>query len=137
MLFEKRHEIRRTDLFFSFNEKNDVERQPPFFLNRLFGTKEVDKMLSLVISTSSAPDLTVAKLRFKWRRVPKLYGINWLHIVVPVYQHGSSPLLMLISSDHNRMFRSLVEFRSQPYSFELALEPLRIRSDIICMGGIG
>jgi hypothetical protein len=76
------------DLFFSFDQDLDVDRQPSRYLEPGLDRFEVREHLALVVGRSPSIEVAVSNGRFERRRQPRLQWLGWLNVVVAVYQDG-------------------------------------------------
>src|SRR5690606_39951174 len=110
---EERLQVRRADRRLALEEHLDIDGQTAGRVQHRLGGLDVDEQLPLVIACATSVQLTVADLRLKRRAVPQVDGVDGLHVVVPVDEHGrrvrtcAHPLTV-----HNRM-------RSEEYTSEL------------------
>ena len=108
MFTQEGRKIRTTDLFFPFEQKDQVDWQLPLLTKRFFDAKNVRQHLALIVGRTTRPDFAFANFRFKWWILPQGQRVDWLHIIVAINKHRLAIRTMFIPRDHNRMPRRLM-----------------------------
>ena len=86
VFFDKRNQVRRSDLLFAFDEELNVDRGVSGRFQIGLQRFDVDEQLPLVISSTTGIDLAVFLYRFKRRRLPAIGHLGRNDVVVTIHQ---------------------------------------------------
>ena len=136
VLLEEGFQIRAADLFFTFDEKDDVHRQIGVRGDGFAQTLQMSHELAFVVRRAAAVNAAIADRGIESGRFPLVERLGGLHVVVAVNQNGAATGLMLVFGQHDRMARRFAQLGGESDAAELADEPFRAGAHIGTLGGV-
>ena len=85
---DERREVDTSDLLLTFGQHDHVDRKRAASVQVRGERHDMHPELSLVIHRAPRKELAVADGRFERRRGPEFVRLRWLHVVMPVDEHG-------------------------------------------------